>query len=192
MMYKKRISLLLACVLLLSLCSCDLNFTGTMLMLDQYPADKLLEQYEQYASGEKEVEYLLDKRIPVLEGFIQSTKGVEDAVTVKFCVSNKGFYDVIFYGSIWVVTGKDHEIATKAKYYNTERKVANADYQIRLDADHSCNFIYSMMDEYPDLDENTLIFFFFHYDDTDYVASLDFEDNIIFWPLSTSKSADVT
>ena len=91
------------------------------------------------------------------------------------------------HGYFWLVSG---DTSCKGIYYNAEKKVANSTYKVNLDTGTNGYFLYELLTDEPiTLDENLMAFLFFKYEDTEYIAAVDREQNLLYWPKEQTLSA---
>ena len=174
------------CVLLilsLSAVFCACNMRGDTLVLDQYPADKLYETFTAVQNGTLKVQIPRTETVPKIRtAMMQSPDYYERMASLYFY--NESSYYVTIHGYAWVAETTDLKDAHQAIYYYNEKKVANADYNIRLDPGNNSYLLYEVLyvpDHVPSM--NSIYFLFFRHEDTEYVGAATAEDEFVFWPL---------
>ena len=174
---KRLFALLTACVLLF-LCGCEMR--GDTVELDLYPADALLRTYTAIQKEEIEMTYTNTETLPKIQAQILNHTG-KTARIINIYPYNESTYDVTVYGYMWFVNGEKQQC--KGIFYNAEKKVANATYKVKLDTGVNGYCLYELLVNEPImLDEDTVAFLFFKYEDTEYVAAITHGNEIVYWP----------
>ena len=173
----KRMLALLLAVLPLFLCGCEMR--GNTLELDMYPADALVRTYTAILRDEIEMTYSDTETLPEFRAQLLNHAG-KTARIVNVYVYNESTYNIKMHGYVWFVSG---EAQNKGIYYNAEKKVANSTYQIDLDTGANGYFLYELLVSEPiTIEEDAVVFLFFRYEDTEYIAAVDHEQNLVYWP----------
>lgn len=176
--------LCLALVLLLSFLCCSCNMRGDMSTLDQYPAEKLYETFTAVQDGTIKVQIPRTETVPAIRTAMMQSPDYYERMASMYFYNESSFF-VTVHGYAWIAETTDIKNAHKAIYYYNEKKVANADYDIRLDPDKNAYLLYEVLlvPSYTPT-KNSLYFLFFRYEDTEYVGAATSEDEFVFWPLS--------
>ena len=190
---KRALCILFCCLFLFALSACDLR--GSTAALDMYTAKNLLNTYEAIRSEKMKVDFPINESLPDLNVFLVDSKDYFSNV-VTFYLYNQGDYFIQVMGYAWLIQPIDNQFyGYKTIYYNAEKRVSNATYKIRIEPSTNAYFPFEALDKKigtPDV--NALVFFFFHYEDTDYVgcATALRDQPFICWPLSQTLSTDTS
>ena len=180
---KRALAAVCACILLF-LCGCEMR--GNTLELDLYPADALLRTYEAILKEEISIQYPNTETLPVLQAQILNHAG-KQARIINIYVYNESVYNIKAHGYIWFVSGENK---CKGIYYNAEKKVANSTYEVSLDTGANGYFLYELLVGDPiELDEGRLAFFYLKYEDTEYIAAINSEEELLYWPKDQTLSS---
>ena len=180
---KRCLALGMAC-LLLFLCGCEMR--GNTLELDLYPADALLRTYEGIRRQEVDVTYSNTETLPKIQAQLLNHTG-KQARIINVYVYNESVYNIKIHGYIWFVSG---ESKVKGIYYNAEKKVANSTYKVNLDNGINGYCLYELLVNTPIvLAEESIVFLFFKYEDTEYIVAVNSENEIVYWPKEQTLSA---
>ena len=178
---KKAVSVLLAAALTLLCCAC--NMRGSIVAFDLYDPEKLYNTYTAILDGSLKVSVDRTETIPELRtALVQTPDYYQNMATLYFY--NESKYHVTVYGYAWIAEQSHPQDASKAIYFNTEKKVANSSYKIRIDPGNNTYLIYELLNgkEYT-ATEDAIYFLFFRYEETEYVGASTGND-FIFWPAS--------
>ena len=189
---KRTFCILFICLFLFSLSACDLR--GSTSVLDSYSANDLLNTYEAICAETLKVKYPINETLPKVNTFLVDSKDYFSNV-VTFYLYNQSDYFIQVMGYAWLIQPIDNKMnGYKMIYYNLEKKVSNATYKIKIDPASNAYFPFESLDKKigtPDI--NAMIFFFFHYEDTDYVGCTNANRDLPFvcWPLSQTLKGEV-
>ena len=177
---------LLCLLLILSFCfACSAcNMRGDTVNLDLYPAQKLYDTYTAICDGKLKVNVPRTETIPEFRtAVLQSPAYLERMASLYFY--NNSTYYLTIHGYAWAAETTDLKNANKAIYYNNDKHVANADYEIRLDPGNNTYLLYEVLfvPEYIPT-KDSIYFLFFRYEDTEYVGAATAENEFVFWPLT--------
>ena len=180
---KRCLALGMAC-LLLALCGCEMR--GNTLELDLYPADALLRTYDGIRRQEVDITYSNTETLPKIQAQILNHAG-KQARIINVYVYNESVYNIRMHGYTWFISG---ESQAKGIYYNAEKKVANSTYKVNLDTGTNGYFLFELLvDEPITLAEESVVFLFFKYEDTEYIAAVNSEKEIVYWPKDQTLSS---
>ncbi len=187
---KRIVCLLLTLVfLILSFSACSIR--GNTSILDTYNAESLVATYEAILSGDHTVSYPVNETVPNLNTFLVDSKEYFSNV-VTFYLYNQSDFFIQVKGYAWLIQPIDDDLhGYKLLYYNAEKHVSNASYKIRIDPACNAYFPFESLDrQIGTPDTNALLFFFFRYEDTDYVgcANAYRDRDFICWPVSETIS----
>ena len=167
-------------------------------MLDLYKAQDLLNTYEAIRSEQLKVTYPINETLPKVNTFLVDSKEYFSNV-VTFYLYNQSEYFIQIMGYAWLIQPIDSQMnGYKLLYFHPEKKVANSTYKIRLDPACNAYFPFEALDKkIGDTDINAMVFFFFHYEDTDYIGCTNANRDLpfVYWPLSqtlTNESVSTT
>ena len=173
---KRILASVLAC-LLLFLCGCEMR--GNTLELDLYPADALIRTYTAVLKNEIEMTYPTTETLPSFRAQILNHAG-KSARIINIYVYNESTYNIKMHGYIWFVSGGNQ---IKGIYYNAEKKVANSTYEVNLDTEVNGYCLYELLVDKPiEIEDGAVVFLFFKYEDTEYIAAVDHEQHLVYWP----------
>ena len=183
-MTKRILSLLLICSLLFSLCACDIDLRGKLIILDTYKPKTLFETYRQFASGERKVNYTLGEEKPSIRACVMNEPGVYSP-TLDIYVVNESRYDIVIHGYAWETNNLEKENTCQAIYYHRQKHVSNSSYEIHMDTMHNDYLSFEVLNENSLIaaSVDTMAFIFFKYEDTEYVGGMRIDGNFICWPL---------
>lgn len=173
----KRIIACLLVGLMLFLCGCEMR--GNTVELDLNSPDALLRTYTAILKQEIEMTYTNTETLPEFRAQILNHAG-KTARIINIYLYNESTYNMTVHGYMWFVNGETH---TKGIYYNAEKKVANSTYKVNLDTGTNGYFLYELLVGEPiRIEEDSVAFLFFRYEDTEYIAAIDHEQNLVYWP----------
>lgn len=183
-MKKRIICVMLLCVLLFSMCACDYNIRGKLLILEEYRPNALLKAYNEFANGERKINYTLGEEKPSLRACITNEAGIFSP-TLDIYVVNESRFDVVIHGYTWITNNLKEEGTCQAIYFHRQKHVSNASYEIHMDTLHNDYLSFEVLNEKglicPSVD--SVAFLFFKYEDTEYVGGLKMSGDFICWPL---------
>ncbi|MBQ7542836.1 MAG: hypothetical protein IJT44_11160 [Clostridia bacterium] len=116
---KKAVSVLLAAALTLLCCAC--NMRGSIVAFDLYDPEKLYNTYTAILDGSLKVSVDRTETIPELRtALVQTPDYYQNMATLYFY--NESKYHVTVYGYAWIAEQSHPQDASKAIYFNTEKK----------------------------------------------------------------------
>ena len=181
-MVRKILCILLILSLTAACTAC--NMRGDTSVLDSYPAQKLYETYAAIRNGTINVQIPRTETMPkITTSMMQSAANRER--TASLYLYNESSYHVTIHGYAWITDKTDLENAKQAIYFNNEKDVANADYEIRLDPGNNTYLLYEVLfvpEHKPTM--NSIYFLFFRYEDTEYAGAATAENEFVSWPLT--------
>lgn len=184
-MTKRLISVCMLCVVLFSLYACDYNIRGKLLILDEYRPKALFAAYNQFANGERKINYTLGEEKPSIRACVMNEAGIYSP-TLDIYIVNESRFDIVIHGYAWVTNNLEKENTFQAIYYHRQKHVANSSYEIHMDTMHNDYLSFEVLSESKLIcaSVDTVAFLFFKYEDTEYVGGMKLDGNFICWPLT--------
>jgi hypothetical protein len=182
LMRRRILCLLLVLSLSVSCCAC--NMRGSTEVLIKYPAQKLYDTYIAIQDGSLKVQVPRTETIPELHTTMMQSPEYYDRMASLYFYNDSSYYLTI-HGYAWIAESTDLDDAHQAIYFNNEKNVANANYEIRLDPGNNTYLLYEVLfvpKHSPTID--SVYFLFFRYEDTEYAGAATAENEFVFWPLS--------
>lgn len=180
---KKAVCLLLAAILALLCCGC--NIRGNTTVLDRYSPQALYNTYCAIQDGKLKISVNRTETIPSLTtSIVDSSTLVQNRASLYIYNNKQSTYYVSIHGYAWITDSIDPEKnAHKAIYFNNETQVANSTYEIRVDPDRNTYLTYELTDDTSHRPfKESIYFIFFRHEETEYAAAVT-ENGIVFWPL---------
>ena len=185
--YRRILCLLTVLALTFALCGCSM--IGSTAVLDKYPAQNLYATYAAIRDGTLKVNISRTETIPKLRTSIVGSAEYYERMATLYLYNESSFY-VTVHGYAWVAEESDPSGAQKAIYFNNEKNVSNASYNIRLDPGNNTYLLYEVL-FVPQFEpsEDSIYFLFFQHEDTEYVGAATAGNEFVYWPLSQTIDA---
>lgn len=180
---RRRILCLALVLWMITMCSAC-NMRGDTSTLSLYPAQRLYDTYVAIRDGKLKVQIPRTETVPQIRTAMMQSPDYYSSMASLYFYNESTFYLTI-HGYAWIAESTDPDNAHEAIYYYNEKKVANADYNIRLDPGNNSYLLYEVLfvpKHTPTKD--SVYFLFFQYEDTEYVGAATAEDTFVYWPLS--------
>ena len=185
--YRRILCLLTVLALTFALCGCSM--IGSTAVLDKYPAQNLYATYAAIRDGTLKVNISRTETIPKLRTSIVGSAEYYERMATLYLYNESSFH-VTVHGYAWVAEESDPSGAQKAIYFNNEKNVSNASYNIRLDPGNNTYLLYEVL-FVPQFEpsEDSIYFLFFQHEDTEYVGAATADNEFVYWPLSQTVDA---
>ena len=185
--YRRILCLLTVLALTFALCGCSM--IGSTAVLDKYPAQNLYATYAAIRDGTLKVNISRTETIPKLRTSIVGSAEYYERMATLYLYNESSFH-VTVHGYAWVAEESDPSGAQKAIYFNNEKNVSNASYNIRIDPGNNTYLLYEVL-FVPQFEpsEDSIYFLFFQHEDTEYVGAATADNEFVYWPLSQTVDA---
>lgn len=180
----RRRILCLLLVLSLSAACCACNMRGDTSALDKYPVQNLYDTFAAIRNGALKVEIPRTETIPDISTTIIQNPAYHNRMASVYFYNQSSFH-VTIHGYAWIAETADLKNAKQAIYFNNEKNVANANYEVRLDPGNNTYLLYEVLfvpEHKPN--ESSIYFLFFKFEDTEYAGAATADNEFVFWPLS--------
>jgi hypothetical protein len=188
MIMRRRI-LCLFIVLTLAIGCTGCNLIGDTMVLDNYPAQNLYATYTAIRDGTLKVRVPRTETIPNLTASMIRSPDYYERMAELYLYNESSFY-ITVHGYAWIGETTDPGSAHKAIYFNNEKNVSNATYNVRLDPGSNTYLLYEVL-FVPEFEptKDSVYFLFFRHEDTEYVGAATAENEFVYWPLSQTIDA---
>ena len=179
---RRFLCILLALSLAVICCSC--NMRGDTQVLNQYTAEALYKTYTAVQNKALKLQIPRTETVPELRTTMMQSPDYYERMASLYLYNESEYY-ITIHGYAWIAETTDIKNTHQAIYYYNEKKVANADYNIRLDPGNNTYLLYEVLyvsQHIPTAD--SIYFLFFRHEDTEYVGAATADDNFVFWPLT--------